>query len=544
MPASHPDVLIVGAGAAGLACALLLPEGLRVLVLAKDTPREGATDYAQGGIAASIGPEDHPDQHLSDTLKAGYGLCHPERVARIVARGPALIHWLTELGMDFTADPEATSDPRLHLTREGGHGRRRVAHADDATGSALQKTLLAEAKKRPNIEIRPCSAVARLIGDERCHGAWIYQADGATVYPVYARATVLATGGGAQVYQHSSTPPVATGDGFALARRLGATVANLEFVQFHPTILYDPEGWPFLISEALRGEGAVLQRPDGTPFMAGYHPDAELAPRDAVARAIHSEMKRLGAAHVLLDISHRPAAWIQQRFPTIEAECRRRGWDLTAGPIPVVPAAHYLCGGLVVDAAGRTDVPGLYAAGEVTHTGLHGANRLASNSLLECLTGGEAAAMTLADELVAADRGEPSESPPPVCTGSLAQAEDWRRRLRETLWQQVGIVRRDAELAAAVDSLGSLWAEWQAARPTGAQPDPYQQETGHLIETAWLIAESARRRQESRGLHFNADHPEADPDQAQDTVLTAAESPGSPRALTGALDRAPPVAGS
>ncbi len=388
------DVLIIGSGAAGLSLALRLGSGPRIAVISKSQLREGNTYYAQGGISAVLDEQDSLASHIEDTLNAGAGLCDETTVRLVVERGPDNIGWLTGLGVEFTPDASDRSNP--HLTREGGHSHRRVIHVADATGQAVETTLEDRVRAQPNIDLFENYNAIDLITSRkleapgnRCYGAYILNCESGHVETFGAPCVVLATGGASKVYLYTSNPDVSTGDGIAMAWRAGCRVANMEFIQFHPTCLYHPKAKSFLITEALRGEGAHLLLPDGTRFMPDFDPRAELAPRDIVARAIDHEMKRLGAEHVWLDISHRPAEFVTAHFPTIHQRCLDYGIDITREPIPVVPAAHYTCGGVMAGPDARTDIPGLYAIGETAYTGLHGANRMASNSLLECLVFGE-----------------------------------------------------------------------------------------------------------------------------------------------------------
>ncbi|GIX22056.1 MAG: L-aspartate oxidase [Gammaproteobacteria bacterium] len=526
---SHPseslreDVVVVGAGAAGLTFALHLADHVPVTLLAKTPAEASSTYWAQGGISAVLDEQDHFDIHAADTLAAGAGLCDPRAVRYTVERAPEMVRWLAELGMPFTR----LRSGAYHLTREGGHSMRRVIHAADATGRALHQTLLARAEAHPNIRILHDRVAVDLISaarlgrrPDRCLGLYALNRATGRVECIAARAVVLATGGANRVYLYSSNPDGATGDGIAIAWRAGCRVANLEFIQFHPTCLYHPEARTFLISEAVRGEGGRLLLPNGERFMPRYDPRAELAPRDIVARAIDHEMKRLGIDYVLLDISHKPAAFIRRHFPTIYARTRELGFDMTREPLPVVPAAHYTCGGVLTDLAGRTDLPGLYAIGETACTGLHGANRMASNSLLECLVFGRAAAEDL--------RGRLGELPPPPplppwdeseVTDSdeeVVVAHNWHE-LRLTMWNYVGIVRSDKRLARAAARIRLLKREInEYYRNFRVSRDLL--ELRNLATVAELIVRSARRRKESRGLHFNIDHPEPAP-RARPSVL-------------------------
>ena len=398
-PSLFTDVLIIGCGAAGLSLALRLADSTRVIALAKGPLSEGSTYYAQGGVSAVLDAGDSIESHLQDTLIAGAGLCHTDAVRFTVEHGREVIEWLSRQGVPFTKELNTDGNVDYHLHREGGHSHRRIAHAADATGRAIQTTLEEHARQHPHITLLDHYSAVDLIASRklgwsgnRCLGAYVLNRQTGRVEVIAARVVVLATGGASRVYLYSSNPDGSTGDGIAMAWRAGCRVANLEFMQFHPTCLYHPQAKNFLISEAVRGEGGYLLLPDGSRFMRNFDVRMELAPRDIVARAIDHEMKRLGAECVYLDISHKPADFIRDHFPNIHAKCLEYGFDLTRQPIPVVPAAHYTCGGVLTDLRARTDLEGLYAVGEVAFTGLHGANRMASNSLLECLVFAAAAA--------------------------------------------------------------------------------------------------------------------------------------------------------
>ncbi|RME35668.1 MAG: L-aspartate oxidase [Gammaproteobacteria bacterium] len=519
------DVLIIGSGAAGLSLALILAERLRVTVIAKGALREGNTLYAQGGISAVFDSNDSVTSHVEDTLRAGAGLCHREVVEHVASQGRASIEWLASLGVPFTL-----GEGGFHLTREGGHSHRRVIHAEDATGRAVELTLEEKVRRHPGIMLHEFHVAVDLItgdGEERCIGAYVYDRSGRRVETFLAPVTVLATGGSGKVYLYTSNPDVATGDGIAMAWRAGCRIANMEFFQFHPTCLFHPQAKSFLISEALRGEGAVLRLPDGERFMPRFHEQAELAPRDIVARAIDHEMKRLGIDCVYLDITHRPPEFIRDHFPTIFQRCLEFGFDLTREPIPVVPAAHYQCGGVVTDLTGATSLAGLYAIGEVACTGLHGANRMASNSLLECLVFARGCATDILRR--SAELEQPGNPPPwdeSRVTDSdeeVVVAHDWDE-LRRMMWDYVGIVRSDSRLERALRRVEVLSQEVD---------DYYARfrltqdliELRNLVVVAELIIRSAMRRKESRGLHYNVDHPEPDPAwEGVDTVLWRGEA--------------------
>ena len=524
------DVLIVGSGAAGLSLALRLPPETSALVVAKRELEEGNTRYAQGGISAVLDGSDSVDSHVADTLDAGAGLCDEAIVRMVVEHGPANIQWLYQSGVEFTRSP-ATGDSGYHLTREGGHSHRRVVHAADATGQAVEQALLTRLSSHPNVSVLEQHIAIDLIVDEvavgaraarYCRGAYLLNRLSGRVVTVSARCVVLATGGASKVYLYTSNPDVATGDGIAMAWRAGCRVANMEFIQFHPTCLYHPAAKSFLVSEAVRGEGGRLLLPDGTRFMPTFDPRAELAPRDIVARAIDHEMKRLGIENVFLDISHKPAADIERLFPTIHRRCLELGFDMRREPLPVVPAAHYTCGGVMTDRHARTDVTGLYAIGETAYTGLHGANRMASNSLLECLVFSELAIDDIARELA---RPRPAQPPPPAWDESRVTDSDeevvvshnWDE-LRRFMWDYVGIVRSNKRLQRArrrVDLLRHEIAEYYG----NFRVSNDLLELRNLVDVADLIIQSAQRRRESRGLHYTIDFPDRDDTQAAPTVL-------------------------
>ena len=516
-PSHLHDVLIIGSGAAGLGVALRLPESLKVAVLAKGKLREGATLYAQGGVSAVLDEQDSLESHTEDTLNAGAGLCDEQAVRFTVERAPGAIQWLIDQGVLFTRESGEDGAGRYHLTREGGHSHRRVIHAADATGKAIEQTLEGAVRARPNVELFEDHIAVDLVtgrklglDDERCHGAYVLDRERGRVELFRARFVVLATGGASKVYLYTSNPDISTGDGIAMAWRAGARVANMEFIQFHPTCLYHPEAKSLLISEAVRGEGGRLLLPDGERFMKRFDKRAELAPRDVVARAIDHEMKRLGLTNVLLDISHKPADFVTSHFPNIHRRCQKFGYDMTKEPIPVVPAAHYTCGGVMTDLRARTDLTGLYAVGETAYTGLHGANRMASNSLMECLVFAEAAAADIAAE--AAHAPPPAEPPPwdeSRVTDSdeeVVVAHNWDE-LRRFMWDYVGIVRTDKRLERAkhrVDLLlGEIDEYYGHFRVTNDLL-----ELRNLTTVADLIIRSAQARRESRGLHYTLDYPE------------------------------------
>lgn len=529
------DVLILGTGAAGLRLALDVAPHARVAVLSKGSTEDSNTFHAQGGIAAVLDDSDSVESHIKDTLEAGAGLCDPEAVRFVVERGRRAIEHLVACGVEFTREQGPDGKPVYHLTREGGHTRRRVVHAADATGQAVSTALVKQAAAHPNITIFENRMAIdlilqpRAIGRGRCVGAYVLDKMSNSVESFPARLAVLATGGAGKVYLYTSNPDVATGDGVAMAWRAGCRVANMEFTQFHPTCLYHPQAKSFLLTEALRGEGAVLRLPDGSRFMQRFHPQAELAPRDIVARAIDHEMKRLGADCVFLDISHKPAQSIKMHFPMVYRRCRDFGFDLTKGPVPVVPAAHFMCGGVMTDLRGRTDIEGLYAVGEVACTGLHGANRIASNSLLECLVISASAAEDILQVLPAAPQPSvPAEWRDVGTTDSdeeVVVSHNWEE-LRRFMWDYVGIVRTSKRLERArrrvhmlLHEIEEYYGEFRLSADL--------LELRNLALVADLIIRSALVRKESRGLHYTLDYPEMDTSRpAQNTVLSAGMGSG------------------
>ncbi len=526
-PEDSYDVLVLGSGAAGLSLALRLPAAARIAVVAKREITEGNTLYAQGGISAVLDAGDSIESHVHDTLEAGAGLCVEPMVRLVVERGPGNIRWLQQQGTHFT---RASDEPgaAYHLTREGGHSHRRVVHAADATGLEVENTLVDQLRARPNttllehhIAVDLVTTSAGRCRPKRCVGAYLLDIPAGRVCAVAARFVVLATGGASKVYLYTSNPDVATGDGIAMAWRAGCRVANMEFMQFHPTCLYHPHVKSFLITEAVRGEGGRLLLADGSRFMPRFDERAELAPRDVVARAIDHEMKRLGTDCVYLDISHKPADFVRSHFPTVHAKCLELGIDITREPIPVVPAAHYTCGGVMTDRRAHTDIAGLYAIGETAYTGLHGANRMASNSLLECLVLGELAAADISERFAT----EPA--PPPIRPWDESRVTDsdeevvvshnWDE-LRRFMWDYVGIVRTNKRLARARRRINLLRHEIREYYSNFRISNDLL-ELRNLADVADLIITSAYRRRESRGLHFTQDFPFMDAEQCQPTVL-------------------------
>jgi L-aspartate oxidase len=523
------DCLILGSGAAGLSLALRLPADRAVAVVSKRHLSEGSTLYAQGGISAVLDAEDSMQSHVQDTLRAGAGLCDPRVVRLVVEHGPHNIQWLLDQGVAFTRDSESTTTGGYHLTREGGHSHRRIVHAADATGRAVATTLEEQARARPNLSVfEDYIAIdlitSRHLGEHdrhRCVGAYLLNRTTGRVETFLAHCVMLATGGASKVYLYTSNPDVSTGDGIAMAWRAGCRVGNMEFMQFHPTCLYHPQARSYLITEALRGEGARLLLPDGQRFMPRFDPRAELAPRDIVARAIDHEMKRLGAECMYLDISHRPADFVIGHFPTIHARCLELGIDITREPIPVVPASHYTCGGVMVDTRARTDLANLYASGETAYTGLHGANRMASNSLLECLVYSELAAADIEARLA---HREPLPEAPPWDESRVTEPDEevvvthnWDE-LRRFMWDYVGIVRTNKRLRRArrrADLLQQEVIEYYS----NFRVSNDLIELRNLLEVADLIIQSALRRRESRGLHYTSDYPRKDVNQRSPTVL-------------------------
>ena len=518
----HFDVLIVGSGLAGLSAALLLSERYRVAIITKRAVLEGSSGWAQGGIAAVWDKDDSFASHVDDTLVAGAGLCNLQATQFVVEQAPQAIAWLQKLGVPFSEE-----DGQLHLTREGGHSARRIVHVTDATGAAVQQTLIERIQNTPNITLFEHHTLVDLITSDKIHKQiapsakepakclGLYALDEATdeVLTFKAAHTILATGGAGKVYLYTTNPDTATGDGIAAAWRAGCRVQNMEFIQFHPTCLYHPHAKSFLISEAVRGEGGRLLLPDGTRFMPRHDSRAELAPRDVVARAIDFEMKKGGFDCVYLDISHQPLAFIQEHFPNIYARCKELGIDMASQPIPVVPAAHYTCGGVLADLSGRTDINGLYAIGEAACSGLHGANRLASNSLVECMVFARAAAQAISNttppttlETSATDLPAWDDSRVTDSDESVVISHNWDE-LRRFMWDYVGIVRTNKRLERAAHRIALLQGEIQEFYAHFHVTRDLL-ELRNLVQVADLIVKSAQSRLESRGLHFSRDYPE------------------------------------
>lgn len=522
--------MILGSGIAGLSCALKIARHGRVAIITKKDKAESNTNYAQGGIAAVTSKEDSFEMHVRDTLEAGAGLCKEEVVRTIIEEGPARITELIELGMRFSEREVPRSGGReLDLGKEGGHSKRRILHAKDITGREIERALLDAIAAQPNIQIFENHIAIDLIttqklghdGPNRCLGVYALEKSTDEVQTFAATNVLLATGGCGKVYLYTTNPDIATGDGVAMAYRAGAAIANMEFIQFHPTCLYHPTAKSFLISEAVRGEGGVLKRVDGAEFMDKYHPLKSLAPRDVVARAIDSEMKRSGADYVLLDITHKPARFLIDRFPNIYQTCLRFGIDMTKEPIPVVPAAHYQCGGVLTDVNGATEIAGLYAVGEVACTGLHGANRLASNSLLEALVCAHRAAQCL----IARPLLKSTSEIPSWQSGHAHDADElvvvshnWEE-IRRLMWDYVGIVRTNKRLERARKRIANLQEEIQEYYWDFTVTSDLL-ELRNIATVAELIVTCALQRPESRGLNYNLDYPNPDPEWAQrDSIL-------------------------
>jgi len=518
------EVLVIGSGAAGMTLALHLAPDHRVALLSKDRLQTGSTWLAQGGIAAVFSEDDSVDAHVADTLTAGAGLCHEDVVRQTAEQGPEALQWLIDKGMEFSRNEENSG---YHLTQEGGHSHRRILHSTDATGQALSSTLAERVLSTPNIDVFEQHVVVDLTTQAdadsrsfRCNGAYALDTGRDRVCLFQAKVVILATGGASKVYLYTSNADGASGDGIAAAWRRGCRVANMEFNQFHPTCLFHPKAKAFLVSEALRGEGAHLLLPDGKRFMFDFHPMGELAPRDIVARAIDHEMKRLGCDCLYLDISHKPADFIDSHFPTVKAQCLEFGIDITRERIPIVPAAHYTCGGIVTDKQGRTDLNNLYAIGECAFTGLHGANRMASNSLLECLVFARAAASSIRENINSIP--EPSytkewdSSRVTYSDEDVVISHNWDE-LRRFMWDYVGIVRTRKRLERAENRVRLLQREIQEYY-SNYKVSRDLLELRNLAKVAELIIRSAMLRKESRGLHYTLDHPQLSA-VAKDTIL-------------------------
>ena len=524
------DILIIGSGAAGLSLALKLADQSNVAILSKDALIEGATLYAQGGVSAALDKHDSIESHVQDTLKTGVGLCNPEIVRFVVERAQESIDWLVNMGVDFTRSNESskTTSP-FHLHKEGGHSHRRVIHVADATGKAIETTLESRVRKHKNIELFEHHVAVDLItthklskNRRRCTGAYVLDSREKKVKVFRARNVVLATGGAGKVYLYTSNPDSCTGDGIAMASRIGCRIANMEFIQFHPTCLYHPMAKSFLISEALRGEGAKLLLKNGNEFMHRYDKRQELASRDIVAKAIDHEMKRLGHDCVYLDISNKSAEFIEQHFPNIYKHCLNLGINISTEPIPVVPAAHYTCGGVLINKNGQTDIPGLYAIGEVSYSGLHGANRMASNSLLECFVFAHSTYKHIQQNLSESDMPEKipewDESRVTNSDEEVVVSHNWDE-IRRFMWDYVGIVRTTKRLHRAHHRIKLLQSEISEYYGNFRITKDLV-ELRNLALVAELIIKSALRRKESRGLHYTTDFPVTNNiDTPKDTII-------------------------
>ena len=526
----HCDILIIGCGAAGLSLAAKLPETLKIFMLAKTHLQESSSYWAQGGIAAAVSDEDSIENHIQDTINTGAGLCVKEVVTAVIKQGTDTISWLRDtVGIRFSSQTE-TSSETLALGQEGGHSHRRIVHSDDKTGQAIQEGLVTLINSKSNVTVLQHFTAVDLITNtqqpqKKCLGAYVLNKDTGKIESIVSQITILATGGAGKVYLYTSNPDSASGDGIAIAWRAGCRIANMEFMQFHPTCLYHPTARSFLLSEALRGEGAKLVLPNGKRFMQSIDPRGELAPRDTVARAIDENMKCFGLDHVWLDISHQSKKFLQQRFPYLYQKCLDYGYDMAQQPIPVVPAAHYTCGGIMVDIEGRSDILNLYAIGETAHTGLHGANRMASNSLLECIVFAEFVARSItrriADDAPTIEVSYWDESRVTESAEKIMIAHNWHE-LRQIMWNYVGIVRTQQRLTRAKQRLAILKAEVD---------DYYNRfiinndliELRNLVCVAELILDCALSRHESRGLHYIKDYPETN--RALDKINTVMTPP-------------------
>lgn len=528
MQSNHFDVLIIGSGLAGFTLALHLAPYKKICIITKLTTDSGASSWAQGGIAAALTHDDSPEKHVQDTLIAGAGLCDQSIVRYVAENGVNAIHWLIDQGVNFTGDPH--NETGYHLTQEGGHSMRRIFHSGDATGKAIQRVLIQKIREHSNIAMFENHIAIDLITSDKlpgsakesgkhCFGAYVLDKRHGKVCTFTAQHTVLATGGASKVYLYTTNPDTATGDGIAMGWRAGCQIANMEFIQFHPTCLYHPHAKSFLITEAVRGEGGLLKLPNGDRFMPRHDARAELAPRDVVARAIDFEMKKRGLDCVYLDITHKSTGFLQAHFPTIHARCLELGIDIAKEPIPVVPAAHYTCGGVVADRNGKTNLSNLYAIGETAHTGLHGANRLASNSLLECVVFAQAAAKDIIDQPAVDLPKLPDwdESRVTDADEEVVIAHNWDE-LRRFMWNYVGIVRTTKRLQRAqrrIELLHEEISEYYANFRVTSD----LLELRNLVDSADLIVQCALRRHESRGLHYSKDYPQTLP-VAENTVLT------------------------
>jgi len=527
LEAKQFDVLIVGSGAAGLSLALQLPNTLNIGLLSKADVHSGSTSWAQGGMAAVLHERDTVESHVADTLQAGAGLCHQDAVRFTVEQSADVVDWLVSQGVDFDLRNDQPDDEfrEFHLTMEGGHSIRRILHAADQTGSAISHALNQRIAECNNVEILTDRCVVDLIcNDDRVAGAYVLNTATGSVETIGAPTVALATGGASKAYLYTSNPDGATGDGIALAWRAGCRVANLEFNQFHPTCLYNPEARTFLLTEALRGEGATLHLPNGERFMPRFDPRAELAPRDIVARAIDHEMKRLGLDCVYLDVTHKSREEIESHFPTVQARCLALGIDMAVERIPVVPAAHYTCGGVVVDQFGATDLPGLYVIGETACTGLHGANRMASNSLLECFVYAKSAAKHIKNNILPKRPTKLlqwDDSRVRVSDEAVVVKHSWQA-LRRLMWDYVGIVRTNRRLKRAANHLRILEQEVDDYYASFTITKELL-ELRNLTLVSSLMVACARDRKESRGLHYNSDYPNT-LDGGKDNVLVPPNS--------------------